>query len=132
MGPLRDYLTRGEGVDLLLKDDVGKYSCHTDGGGSPPRFMHHIEHARVMKLHVRAIARRGIGNRLVDYRIAARDHASMTSMSIHDELRLVVGATETERDEPRMQKAGMVGIFDVFHHELPVPTDALPRVALNH
>ena len=49
-------------------------------------------------------------------------------MDIHFEFRFVIGTPQTKGDEPRMEQAGVVRVFDVFQHQLPVAGNALAVV----
>ncbi len=53
----------------------------------------------------------------------------MAAGGIHLDLGGLVGAKQSEADQENVQQARVVGILDVFEHQLPVGRDELARVA---
>ena len=52
----------------------------------------------------------------------------MAVVSVHAQFGFVVGSPEPESDKPGMQQPRVVGVLDVFLHQLPVARNTLAVV----
>src|SRR5512132_318595 len=126
--PARLDMPRRQRIDLLLDDDAREDGRHHDGRSVPPRLVDDVEHAIVVQRHVRLEARNALRHRTRSAFVAPGDHARVPSVRVGDEVRLLVGAPQAERDEPRVQQSRVIRVLDVLLHQFPVAVDPLSRI----
>ena len=64
-------------------------------------------------------------------RAACGNHGRMPMMLVHAQLAFVVCAPKTKGHKPSVQQTGVIWVFDIFLHQLPVTWNTLPVVAQN-
>ena len=130
----------GHAVDLLLKNHAREQRHHHGRGHLlfhlPPTLGHDVQKARVVELHavLEAAHLRDLRGRARGLARAApgRDHGGVAVVRVHAQLALVVGAPKAKGHKPGVQQTGVVRVFDVLLHQLPVAWDALSVVAQHH
>ena len=85
-------------------------------------------HAGFEAAHLRHIGCLACG---LTCRAACRNHGSVAMVVIHAQLALIVSTPKPKGDKPSVQQTGVVRVFDVLLHELPVAWNTLPVVAQN-
>ena len=116
-------LPQRQRVRLLLHDQVRPDRLHHHRG-VVGKLLHRIEQALVLQheilAQVRDVARRGARLRFA----ALRNQQRVRAGRVHPHLRLLIGAEQPERDEEHVQQRGVIRIFDVLEHQLPVARES--------
>src|SRR5262249_10753493 len=128
--PACDELAHGEGIRLLLNNEVWKDRLHHHGR-TAGKFGHGIDQPWIVELEVLAKIRQGNGG-LIDNPLAlAADEGRMAAGLVHLDSGALVEPEQAERDQEDVKDAGVIGVLNVLEHEFPVAGDALAHVAQN-